>query len=197
MITKPDIQSFPTVLALDLGTKFGFAVTMPTDQGLGIASGHATLPTKKDRGPGYRLWAFRRLLDMIANKTPGLRIVAYERVVRHSSSDAAHLYGAFMGLVQMWAHAEDLEVIEVSVGTIRKFATGKGNAGKPEAMAALRKKLPHMNFTTDDEGDALWLLLTILNRDFDLSADIMGDIAWKSVPVLLMSAKDLHGGPDS
>jgi hypothetical protein len=49
----------------------------------------------------------------------------------------------------------------VGVGTIKKSATGRGNAGKPEMIAAMRR-LGHLP-DDDNEADALALLYCVMH----------------------------------
>lgn len=44
-------------------------------------------------------------------------------------------------------------VVEVPPSTLKKFATGRGNAGKPEVVSALTKRYG-IEFRTDNEADA-------------------------------------------
>jgi hypothetical protein len=46
------------------------------------------------------------------------------------------------------------------VGTVKKHATGSGNAGKPAMIAAARAR--GFNLTDDNEADALAILLWAL-----------------------------------
>lgn len=50
-----------------------------------------------------------------------------------------------------------IPVLEVSVATIKKFATGKGNAGKPAMIEATVRRLPQYETGGDDNlCDAVW-----------------------------------------
>ena len=70
--------------------------------------------------------------------------------------DAAHAYGGFMGHLTAWCEHHNIPYQGVPVGTIKKHATGKGNAGKSEMIVAA--KVRGHNPVDDNEADALALL---------------------------------------
>ena len=61
-----------------------------------------------------------------------------------------------MATLTTWCEHQNIAYLGVPVGTIKKHATGKGNAGKTEVIAAMRA-LGHP-VTDDNEADALALL---------------------------------------
>jgi Holliday junction resolvasome RuvABC endonuclease subunit len=80
----------------------------------------------------------------------------FEEVRRHASTDASHVYGGFLGLLTAFAEHHQIPYQGVPVGTIKKHATGKGNANK-DAMVAAMRALGHQP-ADDNEADALALL---------------------------------------
>ena len=48
-------------------------------------------------------------------------------------------------------------VVAVQPNTLKKYATGKGNAGKDEVLLAVAKRYPHVDVTNNNEADALVL----------------------------------------
>ena len=70
--------------------------------------------------------------------------------------DAAHVYGGLLATLTAWCEHHQIPYQGVPVGTIKKFATGRGNAGKDEMIAAMRA-LGHA-VTDDNEADALAIL---------------------------------------
>jgi Holliday junction resolvasome RuvABC endonuclease subunit len=64
--------------------------------------------------------------------------------------------GELGGVVRVALHEANTPFIVVAPGTLKKYATGKGNAGKPEVVRAAAKRLGYDGFD-DNEADALWL----------------------------------------
>lgn len=138
-------------LALDLGTTTGWALVNPS--GL-ITSGTESFNVGRFEGGGMRYLRFSRWLDEMA--AHGLAGIWFEEVRRHAGTDAAHVYGGLMAHLTAWAENRNIPYQGVPVGTIKKHATGKGNAPK-EAMIAAAKSWG-FNPADDNEADALALL---------------------------------------
>lgn len=138
-------------LALDLGTTTGWALVNPS--GL-ITSGTESFKVGRFEGGGMRYLRFSRWLDEMA--AHGLAGIWFEEVRRHVGTDAAHVYGGLMAHLTAWAENRNIPYQGVPVGTIKKHATGKGNAPKEAMIAAARS----WGFTPadDNEADALALL---------------------------------------
>lgn len=51
-----------------------------------------------------------------------------------------------------------IPVVEVTPQGIKQFATGRGNASKDEVLLAVARRHPTIEFTTNDEADALTLV---------------------------------------
>jgi Holliday junction resolvasome RuvABC endonuclease subunit len=96
---------------------------------------------------------FTRWLDEIA---AGAKLICFEEVRRHAGTDAAHVYGGLMATLTAWAEIRGIPYEGVPVGTIKKHATGKGNANKEAMIAAAVAR----GYTPcdDNEADALALL---------------------------------------
>lgn len=140
------------ILALDLGTKTGWAL----QQGEEIFSGTENFQTSRFSGGGMRFLRFRRFLDSLKEKTD-IKTVYFEEVRRHLGTDAAHVYGGFLAHLTAWCEEHKIPYQGVSVGTIKRHATGKGNANKEEVIASIKEK--GFNPVDDNEADSLALLL--------------------------------------
>jgi crossover junction endodeoxyribonuclease RuvC len=68
---------------------------------------------------------------------------------RHMSTDAAHVHGGLLAVMQAECEARQLPYAGIPVGTIKKAATGKGNAGKGEMVPIYR---PKTHFHREVEG---------------------------------------------
>lgn len=142
-----------TLLALDLGTTTGWALL--TRDG-SITSGSESFKPQRFEGGGMRFLRFKRWLTEIKQTSNGIDAVYFEEVRRHLGVDAAHAYGGFMAHLTAWCEHHQIPYQGIPVGTIKKHATGKGNASKDEMLAAARK-LGHTP-ADDNEADALALL---------------------------------------
>ena len=142
-----------TILALDLGTHTGWALT--TRDGC-ITSGAEHFKPQRFEGGGMRYLRFKRWLAEIKQCSDGIDTVFMEEVRRHAGVDAAHAYGGFLATLTSWCEPHQIPYQGVPVGTIKKFATGRGNASKGEMIAGMRA-LGHA-VTDDNEADALAIL---------------------------------------
>jgi len=88
--------------------------------------------------------------------TYGIDAVYFEEVRRHAGVDAAHAYGGFLAHLTAWCEHHQIPYQGVPVGTIKKHATGKGNANK-DAMISSARALG-FDPQDDNEADALALL---------------------------------------
>ena len=103
-----------------------------------------------------RFLRFKNWLSELLNRESRIDAVFVEEVRRHLGVDAAHCYGGFLAILTAWCEQHQIPYQGVPVGTIKKHATGKGNAGKADMIAALRAR--GYPVTDDNEADALALL---------------------------------------
>jgi hypothetical protein len=160
-----------SILSLDLGTTTGWALRSRDGS---IVSGSQSFKPQRFEGGGMRYLRFTRWLSEVAvsdeteegevkraNDTLLDRIV-FEEVRRHAGVDAAHAYGGFMSHLTSFAERHAIPYEGVPVGTIKKHATGKGNANKLMMITAMQA-LGH-NPVDDNEADALALLRWAIER---------------------------------
>ena len=142
------------VLALDLGTTTGWALR--TSDGR-IVSGTQDFRPRRFEGGGMRYLRFTDWLLELAMLSRGIGRVVFEEVRRHAGTDAAHIYGGFLGALTSWCEEHEIPYQGVSVGAIKRHVTGKGNADKAAVMAAVRARgfVP----ADDNEADAIATLL--------------------------------------
>jgi len=142
------------ILSLDLGTRTGWALLGRDGS---ITSGSESFKPQRFEGGGMRYLRFKRWLTEVKQSADGLDAVYFEEVRRHAGVDAAHAYGGFMAQLTAWGEHHDIPYQGVPVCTIKKHATGKGNAGKQEMVAAMQA----LGFRPEDdnEADALALLM--------------------------------------
>lgn len=139
------------VLGIDPGTHCGFAVVDVDDRISVVASGVWEL------GSDVRRWSrlHSHLLQALRDHRPDL--VAYEQVHRHLGTDAAHVYGGLVAILQFVADGQGYPVVGVGVGRLKQRATGKGNADKSAVQVEAMRVLGRAAVPTSDEADALFV----------------------------------------
>ena len=149
-----------SILALDLGTTTGWAIR--GFDGL-ITSGTASFRPGRFDGGGMRYLRFTNWLSEIDRLSGPINAIWFEEVRRHVGTDAAHVYGGLMATLTAWAELRGVPYQGVPVGTIKRHATGKGNAPKEAMITAARAR----GFTPadDNEADAIALLVWALETN--------------------------------
>lgn len=155
------------ILALDLGTRCGFAVGQTDNRGAApsvVIRGSWNLKGDRFAGGGQRFVNFGDKLDKLMKALPFER-VAFEAVRAHRGVDAAHAYGGYLATLQAWCERQDPPVPYegVGVGAIKKHVCGKGNASKGEMLLAV-ERLGYPCDGDEDEADAVALLLLKLSE---------------------------------
>lgn len=102
---------------------------------------------------GYRRLQYIR--DAVLRRSRGADVVVLEGY-SFASINQAHQIGELGGVVRLALYENSVRFALVAPTSLKKFATGKGNAKKPDMLAAAFKRLGYegSNF---DEVDALWL----------------------------------------
>lgn len=141
------------VLCLDLGTQMGWAGYRT---GLPVKSGTESFAVKTGESLGMRYVRFRNWLDLALRSFGGINIVYYEKVHRHSGTQAAHVYGGLEATLATFCETFNITYQGVGVGAIKKHITGKGNANK----SAVIKAVKNLGFDPkdDNEADALAIM---------------------------------------
>ncbi len=140
------------ILALDLGTLTGYAVG---GDNLPPRSGVLNLTPIKGDHPGHRFLLFAHHLTRLHNKHHFDKIY-YEHVAHIKFVKAAQMWGGLQAYMLGWTMTNKVGICHVEVKTLKKFATGNGNANKDMMVKAAFKKgwIPQ----DDNEADALWIL---------------------------------------
>lgn len=142
-----------TILALDLGTTTGWALRGPN--GL-ITTGTASFKPGRFDGGGMRYLRFTNWLTELDRLSGPISAIWYEEVRRHAGTDAAHVYGGLMASLTSWGELRGIPYAGVPVGTVKRHATGRGNAPKEAMIAAARAR--GYSPADDNEADAIAIL---------------------------------------
>lgn len=148
------------ILTLDLGSKTGWALHQSDGT---ITSGVVEFRSGRFEGGGMAYLRFKGWLDEVLTFAGPIRTIHFEEVRRHLGTHAAHAYGGFLAHLTAWAEAKGIPYQGVPVGTIKRHATGKGNAGKAQMIAAMRAQ--GHNPTDDNQADALAILHWALDQE--------------------------------
>ena len=142
------------ILALDLGTKTGYALRRRDGT---LRYGTEVFTPRASWTPGqkwqrYRAWLSKTIAEEAVD------LIVFEDVKAHGKGAvlAAHAYGGFRAMLEMVADQHRVRLLPVGVGTIKKHWTGKGNANK-DAMLA-QAKARGFRPETDNDADALAIL---------------------------------------
>lgn len=139
------------VLALDLSlTATGYAI--------GTTLGTLPPPKGKDRGNARLDWILRQVLELAARGEADVAVI--EGYSYGSKGRAIVSIGELGGLVRWGLYRRGIPYVEIAPGTLKKFATGRGDSKKPDMLAAAIKRLgynPSNGRHDDNEVDALWL----------------------------------------
>ena len=155
----------PIILALDLGSQLGWAVSTPDGN---VYSGSVSFAPGKHGGHGGRFLAFVQFLIQTKQNHGGIDAVYYEDVKNHAGVLAAHAYGGFLAMLQTWcATNKGVRLYSFGVGQIKKAWTGKGNAKKETMIEEARRRgfVPK----DDNHADALAILsmaCSVYKREF-------------------------------
>ena len=142
------------LLALDLGTTTGWAIR--GFDGL-ITSGTASFKPGRYDGGGMRYLRFTNWLTELDRLSGPIEAIFFEEVRNHKGVDASHVYGGLMATLTAWAELRGVPYQGVPVGTIKRHATGHGNANKQAMIDAARQR--GFSPTDDNEADAIAILL--------------------------------------
>ena len=142
------------ILAVDPGIKLGYALQL--DWGVPL-SGVQRFEISRDESPGMRWLRFRAWLKEVNEKAGGIGVIYHERP-HHRGGAATAILEGFVSQLQAFAAEHRIEIKAVHSGTLKKFGTGSGAAGKPQMMAAAGARYPDRVIIDDNEADALILL---------------------------------------
>ena len=138
-------------LALDMGSRCGWAIGKAGE----VCSGVWDIAPRRGESPGMRYLHLRAHLQHVRAAYPDLAAVFYEQAHHRGGAATEYAVGC-VATVQAWCAEHSLEHAAVHSATIKKHATGKGNASKDEMVASARAR-GHTP-VDDNEADALGLL---------------------------------------
>jgi len=156
------------ILALDPATKCGWA------HSCGI-SGTWDLSVRRDESSGMRLLRLRGKLAAV-KESEGVDLVVFEAARNAAPGMQGALVACteFQATIKLWCHDNGVEYRGYSPAEIKRFATGKGMAGKPamkEAALARWSLEYRVDNMDDNEIDAGWLLRLAISEYTERTKD--------------------------
>jgi Holliday junction resolvasome RuvABC endonuclease subunit len=156
------------VLALDIATTTGWALR---DRKGRVTSGSKTFRLNSREHQGMIFVRFKNWLQELITladlsgvlQEPG--VIAFEKA-HHRGAAATEVLGALRGHVLTLAAENEIVFTSVHTATLKLHATGKGNAKKPDMIAAAKTRWPHYTGESDDEADALCVLAWALDTNY-------------------------------
>jgi len=144
------IEKKARIFAIDPATHCGWAISR-------TVYGCWDLTPKRDESAGMRLIRLRSKLQEII-KSEKINLVVFERPGGRFKG-AIIVQSELQGQIKVVCEDLSIDYRAYSSMEMKKYATGKGNAGKPAMIAAAKTKLGYpKDQNNDNECDALWLL---------------------------------------
>lgn len=143
-------------LALDCAAKTGWAVG--SRSGAIHGCGLWKRSHKEGDHPGQRFIDFRQSLYEALDIFGADRVVYEIPMGNFKSFAAGHSIHGYIAQVEMACAERGIPVSTIPQPTLKKYATGSGNAKKGKMLAAARRKWPKLKIVDDNVADALWLL---------------------------------------
>ena len=145
------------ILALDLGTKTGYACYLDQQP---MKSGAVDFSPERHEGPGMRYLRFSGWLSSICAEHH-IDAIYYEAVERHLGTSAAHVYGGLLAHLLAFAEQHKIPHKGLPVGSIKKRFAGKGNATKNDMIECAKSH--GFSQQSSDEADAIAVLFLALD----------------------------------
>ncbi|MBF0395750.1 MAG: hypothetical protein HQK78_03185 [Desulfobacterales bacterium] len=140
------------VLGIDAATKTGWAI-YDSDKKAIIESGVEDFSKKRGESNGIMFLRFRKWMADILKMAPAPQIVSYEQS-HHRGGAATEICVNLTGRIQEICSQSGIECATVQTRSLKKYATGKGNASKEEMMEAAKQILGREPID-DNEADAV------------------------------------------
>jgi crossover junction endodeoxyribonuclease RuvC len=120
---------------------------------------------------GMRMARIQRIVTevQVAVDTAGSVTLAVIEGYAYGTLHGAASQAELGGILRWHLWGQGIAVLEITPGTLKKFATGDGSAGKTAMVIAARDRLGY-DGVSDDKADALWLRaagLTVLGETPD------------------------------
>jgi len=160
---KRDVSREMNILALDLGTKTGWAISDG-------ASGVQSFKPRRGDSPGMRYLNLRAWLLRVYEVSP-FELVVYEQP-HHRGGYSTEVLVGMATQVQAWAAEHGVETTTRQSSEIKRYALGRGRGSKLAMMLACEKRFGFEPID-DNHSDALWLLSLVQSELEDVGREKM------------------------
>lgn len=143
-----------TILALDVATRTGWSMNIASGKNPWTC-GCWDLSPKRDESAGMRVIRFKAKLKTIL-EAGKIDLVVFERP-GGMHKGAIIVQAELQGVLKLFCEEEGIPYKAYSSQEIKKYGTGKGNAGKPLMIEHAKLKYGYEG-DSDDEADSLHLL---------------------------------------
>lgn len=127
-----------------------------TATGIATDTGTSTITTPKLDGM-ERLDRLRSLIRVAAQDAHLVIIEGYAYGAgRSGGTTHSHALGELGGVIRLDLYDRGIPHVDIPPATLKKYATGKGNASKAEILAAAIRRLGYPG-ADHNEADAMWL----------------------------------------
>jgi Holliday junction resolvasome RuvABC endonuclease subunit len=180
------------ILGLDLGTRTGWArAEFAFGKIVTLQAGTERFDLGREESRGMRFLRFRAWLDVMLAGEKMLRpdVVAYE-LPHHRGGAATRVLLGMVGILQETCERHKIDYQELHTASLKKRATGRGNAEKPAMIAAAQLAWPDLADQIDEHSaDALWALTIAADESIGQNSALTLSI---EIPI-----PDSTGGKDS
>jgi len=136
------------ILSIDQASNCGWAIS---NEIYGVWD----LTTRKDESQGMKLLRFKSKLREVCEREH-IELIVYERVAGLHKASIIHA-AKLVAIIESYCEEVGIQYRSYSANEIKKFATGKGNCGKPLMISSAKTRLSY-DGNNDNEADALWML---------------------------------------
>lgn len=143
-------------LCLDCATRTGWATDALCTVESGVEDFSANHPGK--RTSDFRLWLARKARGLFLRLPAGDDLVLVYEQPHGRGYAASRVAHTLTGCVDEVAYTVALRFRVVHSASIKRFATGSGNATKAQMLVAINHRREGAPITDDNEADALHLL---------------------------------------
>lgn len=189
-VNSERIAGSKTILGLDLGTSCGYAYCFVNKDNIfkpKIYAGQLDLSAGPYDSGAIRFIKLRQFLAVIKPDLVAFEDVRYTPpntgfqsvgAVIARAATACEWFGALKATMATWCEAQGIPSTGIPIGTIKKRATGKGNANKADIISACNKEFGmdfevdgYENSGVDNIADAVYVC-SILLEQYGLGLDI-------------------------